>query len=75
MKDITVETYEGDSEDITNEGEWDLKYLLQKTMTDLKMEECGLNYDDFSPSFITNREEKLLEVGKCDSGQSSFVEV
>jgi len=49
---------------------WDLKNKLQRAITDLKMDEWGLNYDDFKPASIGNHLERDLDLGKCGSIQS-----
>jgi hypothetical protein len=36
-------------------GVWDLKYKMQRVIEDLKMNEWGLNYDDFKPVHVDNR--------------------
>ena len=33
---------------------WDLKNELQRAISDLKMDEWGLDYDDFKPPFVGN---------------------
>jgi len=40
-------------------GSWDLKKELQKTIIDLKMDEWGLVYDDFKPSLVDNKPNRV----------------
>jgi hypothetical protein len=40
-------------------GPWDLKNTLQTVMSDLNIDDWGLNYDDFKPSFGANRLDKI----------------
>jgi len=42
-------------------GSWDLKKKLQDAMTDLKIEEWGLDYDDFKPTMGPTRPYSDLE--------------
>ena len=42
-------------------GIWDLKKKLQDAMTDLKIEEWGLDYDDFKPTIGPKRPHSILE--------------
>lgn len=36
-------------------GAWDIQEKLQDAMTDLKIEEWGLDYDDFKPTIDPKR--------------------
>jgi len=40
---------------VLKDGVWDLKYKMQKAIDDLKMDEWGLDYDDFKPVRADNR--------------------
>ncbi|KAH8809258.1 hypothetical protein F5884DRAFT_901370 [Xylogone sp. PMI_703] len=50
MQGFSVGTSNGVRRHIHPGGSWDLKNELQKVISDLKMEEWGLDYDDFKPS-------------------------
>jgi hypothetical protein len=49
----------GSEQHIIPSGPWDLKNELQKAITDLKMDEWGLDYDDFKPSLVDNQPNRV----------------
>jgi hypothetical protein len=50
-----VESPDGKKQHINKDGPWDLKHKMQKAIEDLKMDEWGLDYDDFKPVHADNR--------------------
>ncbi len=44
------------------DGNWDLKSELKRAITDLKMDEWGLDYDDFKPSPPNNRPNRVPDL-------------
>jgi hypothetical protein len=50
-----VESPDGKRKHIIKDGRWDLKHKMQKAIVDLKMDEWGLNYDDFKPVHVDAR--------------------
>ena len=55
MQGIMVKAPDGVGRKIADGGCLDLKNELQKAITDLKMDEWGLDYDDFKASLVDNR--------------------
>jgi hypothetical protein len=50
-----VESPDGTKHHVVKDGNWDLKHKMQKAIEDLKMDEWGLDYDDFKPVHVNNR--------------------
>jgi hypothetical protein len=50
-----VEAPDGKKKHALKDGLWDLKNKMQKAIKDLKMDEWGLDYDDFRPVYVDNR--------------------
>lgn len=40
---------------VLKDGVWDLKYRMQNAIEDLKVDEWGLDYDDFKPVYVDIR--------------------
>jgi hypothetical protein len=55
LERYTVESPDGKRKHIYKDGAWDLKHKMQKAIEDLKMDEWGLDYDDFKPVHVGNR--------------------
>jgi hypothetical protein len=59
MQGFTVKAPGGNERHIIPGGCWDLKNELQRAITDLKMDEWGLDYDDFKPSLVGNQPNRV----------------
>jgi hypothetical protein len=59
MEGFKVKGPNGSERSIIPGGYWDLKNELQRTITDLKMDGWGLDYDDFKPSLVDNRPNRV----------------
>ena len=55
MQGYKVTSPKGGCRHIVNKGSWDLKNQLQEAITELKLDEWGLDYDDFKRSPVSNR--------------------
>jgi hypothetical protein len=61
MKDFKIQAPNVCNRKIVASGAWDLKNKLQKAVDKLKLNDWGLNYDEFKPSFSTNRVDRKVE--------------
>jgi hypothetical protein len=55
LEGYRVESPNGEKEHVVKDGPWDLKHKMQKAIENLKMDEWGLDYDDFKPVHVDNR--------------------
>jgi hypothetical protein len=55
MQGFKVKAPNSSKRHIIPSGRWDLKNELQRAITDLKMDEWGLDYNDFKLSLVDNR--------------------
>jgi hypothetical protein len=62
MQGFNVKAPNGGEQHIVPGGCWDLKNELLRAITDLKMDEWGLDYDDFKPSLVGNRPNRVPDL-------------
>ncbi|KAH8803295.1 hypothetical protein F5884DRAFT_711969 [Xylogone sp. PMI_703] len=61
VRGFAVTSPTGGVGEIINGGIWDLENKLQTAMNDLKMDDWGLEYDDFKPRAICNQQNRVLD--------------